>query len=118
MLIDINPKLPMRDKTVTSDFYINKLGFQKFGSADYDEYLMIHKDNIQIHFFEFKKLDPKQNYGQVYIRTDEIDDLYKFMLDKKISIHQAGDLQMKPWGQKEFSILDPDNNLITFGQSY
>lgn len=117
MLIDINPKLPMRDKTVTSDFYINKLGFHRFGSADYDDYLMIQKDNIQIHFFEFKMLDPKKNYGQVYIRTDEIDELYQSMLDKKISIHPAGDLQIKPWGQKEFSILDPDFNLLTFGQN-
>ena len=118
MFTDINPKLPMRDKTVTSDFFINKLGFQRLGSADYDDYLMIHKDNIQIHFFEFKKLDPKKNYGQVYIRTDEIDDLYQSMLDKKISIHPAGGLQLKPWRQKEFSILDPDNNLLTFGQRY
>jgi len=117
MLIDINPKLPMRDKTVTSNFFINNLGFHRYGSTDYDEYLMLQKDNIQIHFFEFKELDPKQNYGQVYIRTDEIDELYQSMLEKKISIHPAGDLQIKPWGQKEFSILDPDNNLLTFGQS-
>jgi hypothetical protein len=27
MLTDVNPKLPMRDKAVTTDFYINKLGF-------------------------------------------------------------------------------------------
>jgi len=26
-------------------------------------------------------------------------------------------LETKPWGQKEFSVLDPDNNLLTFGQS-
>lgn len=51
MLIDVNPKLPMRDKTITIDFFINKLGFHQFGSADYDEYLMIRKDNIQISFF-------------------------------------------------------------------
>ncbi|OJY92489.1 MAG: hypothetical protein BGP14_14960 [Sphingobacteriales bacterium 44-15] len=24
--------------------------------------------------------------------------------------------QIKPWGQKEFSLLDPDSNLLTFGQ--
>lgn len=116
MFIDINPKMPMRDKSVTREFYINKLGFQQFGN-DYDGYLMVQKDNIQIHFFEFKELDLKENYGQVYIRTDDIENLYQSMLDKKLSIHPAGYLQVKPWGQKEFSILDPDNNLLTFGQS-
>jgi len=115
MLTDINPKLPMRDKAATKEFYLNKLGFQEFG-GDYDGYLMVHKDNIQIHFFEFKELDPAENYGQIYIRTDDIDKLYQGMLDKKLSIHPAGHLQVKPWRQKEFSMLDPDNNLLTFGQ--
>lgn len=118
MLIDINPKLPMRDKSATKDFYLNKLGFQEFGSADFDGYLMVKKDRIQIHFFEFKDLDPKLNYGQVYIRTDSIDQLYQSMLDKKLMVHPAGHLQMKPWGQKEFAMLDPDNNLLTFGESW
>ena len=116
MLTDINPKLPMRDKARTREFYIDKLGFEQHGN-DYDEYLMVQKDNVQIHFFEFKELNPKENYGQVYIRTNDIDNLYQSVLDKKISIHPAGDLQTKPWRQREFSLLDPDNNLLTFGQS-
>lgn len=107
----------MRSKSATKDFYKTKLGFKEFGNADYDGYLMLQKDNIQLHFFEFKALDPKENYGQVYIRTDDIDGLYQSMVDKKLAIHSAGHLQLKPWGQKEFSMLDPDNNLLTFGQS-
>lgn len=117
MLTDINPKLPMRNKTTTRDFYVNKLGFRDIGKVDYDGYLMIQKDAIEMHFFEFKELDPKENYGQVYIRTDDIDKLYQSMLDKKLSIHPAGHLEIKPWRQKEFAMLDPDNNLLTFGQS-
>ena len=107
----------MRDKAVTKDFYINKLGFQEFGSADYEGYLMLQRDKIQIHFFEFKELDPAENYGQVYIRTDEIEKLYQSALEKKLTMPEAGYLQTKPWRQKEFSLLDPDNNLLTFGES-
>lgn len=117
MLTEIHPKLPMRNKSLTRDFYLNQLNFQEFGNADYDGYLMVKKDHIQIHFFEFKALDPKENYGQVYIRTDDIEALYQSMLDKNLSIHPAGHLQIKPWGQKEFSMLDPDNNLLSFGQA-
>jgi Glyoxalase-like domain len=115
MLTQINPKLPMRNKAVTLDFYLNKLGFQKFGD-DFDHYLMVQKDDIQIHFFEFKELDPKENYGQVYIRTDDVDALYQSFQANRVSIHPNGKLETKPWGQKEFSILDPDENLLTFGQ--
>lgn len=117
MFTSINPKLPMRDKTVTREFYSNQLGFKPFGSADFDGYLMLEKENIQIHFFEFKKLNPKENYGQVYIRTDNIDEFYQSLLENKTEIHPNGKLEIKPWGQKEFSILDPDNNLLTFGQN-
>jgi hypothetical protein len=117
MLTDINPKLPMRNKTATKKYYLNNLDFQEFGSADFEGYLMVEKDNIQIHFFEFMELDPKQDYGQVYIRTDNIDTLYQSFLDKKVSIHPEGNLQTKPWGQKEFALLDPDNNLLIFGKS-
>ena len=117
MLTDINPKLPMRDKKVTRKFYSNRLGFEEFGSVDFDGYLMMKKDQIQLHFFEFKEIDPKENYGQVYIRTDNIDEFYKSLLDKQTEIHPNGKLEIKPWGQKEFSILDPDSNLLTFGQN-
>ena len=117
MLTDIHPKLPMRDKNATREFYVNKLGFNEFGDTDFDGYLMMEKDRIQIHFFEFKELDPKENYGQVYIRTDNIDAFYKSLLEKQTEIHPNGKLEIKPWGQKEFSILDPDSNLLTFGQN-
>lgn len=117
MLTDIHPKLPMRNKAATKDFYTNKLGFKDIGTVDYDGYLLLQKDAVQIHFFEFNVLDPSENYGQVYIRTNDIDALYHSFLDNKVSIHPNGALQVKSWGQKEFSILDPDNNLLTFGQS-
>jgi hypothetical protein len=115
MLTDISPKLPMRDKNVTRDFYLNQLGFRDLDAEDYQGYLIIGKDGIEIHFFEFKTLDVLQNYGQVYIRTNDIDSLYQSLLNRKTTIHPAGHLQLKPWGQKEFSILDPDHNLLTFG---
>lgn len=90
MLTDINPKLPMRNKVVTKDYYLNQLGFKEF--------------------------DPRENYGQVYIRTNAIDAFYQSLLNNRTKIHPNGNLQTKPWGQKEFSLLDPDNNLLTFGQ--
>lgn len=114
MLTAINPKLPMRNKAATKDFYLNKLGFRELN--DYGDYLLIAKDTVEIHFFEFKALDPKENYGQVYIRTDDIEKLYQSLLDNNTPIHPNGPLETKPWGQKEFALLDPDNNLLTFGQ--
>ena len=113
MLTEVNPKLPMRDKQITKDFYLKLLGFESFG-GDYPNYLMVQKDNIQLHFFEFKGLDPKENYGQVYIRTNSIESLYQDFKNKGVKMTP---LEIKPWKQKEFAVLDPDHNLLTFGEN-
>ena len=117
MLTAIIPKLPMRDKKITRNYYVDKLGFNDTGSHDFEQYLIVEKDNLQIHFFEFKTLDPKENYGQLYIRTNNVDELYQTLLDNNVNIQPNGHLENKPWQQREFSLLDPDNNLLTFGQS-
>lgn len=117
MLTAVHPKLPMRDKHATREYYLSQLGFEDIGREDYDGYLLLRKEEVEIHFFEFKALKPRKNYGQVYIRTDDIDRLYQSLLDKGVAIHPNAPLQAKPWGQREFALLDPDNNLLTFGES-
>lgn len=115
-LNSIIPKIPMRDKAKTKAFYTQELGFTIVGSADYPDYLMLQKDQIELHFFAFADLNPSQNYGQVYIRVQDIEALYKHWTAQNVSIHPHAPLSLKPWGVKEFSILDPDMNLLTFGE--
>jgi hypothetical protein len=116
MIQSIVPKLPMRNKAITKAYYLEQMGFQLASIHDYPEYLMVKKDEIELHFFLFPGLDPLQNYGQVYLRTAEIDRLYAYFLERKVVIHPNGPLETKPWGMREFSLLDPDHNLLTFGQ--
>ena len=35
MLTDIHPKLPMRNKNITKNYYIDKLGFTELVNVDY-----------------------------------------------------------------------------------
>ncbi len=115
MLLSVCPKLPMRDVKTTREFYIQKLGFRQL-SPDYPHYLILQKDQIEIHFFEYKELDCSENYGQIYIRCQQINTLYEDLIQNQIEIHPNGKLETKPWGMVEFSLLDPDSNLITFGE--
>lgn len=85
--------------------------------GDYDDYLMLAKDEIELHFFLFEALDPRENYGQIYIRVSAIDQFYQSLLERNVAIHPNAPLSIKPWGQKEFALLDPDHNLLTFGAS-
>ncbi len=55
------------------------------GSIDFEGYIMVEKDNIQLHFFEYQLLNPSENYEQVYIRVNNI----------KLSLHIRVLLQTK-----------------------
>lgn len=114
MLHKVCPKLPMCNKSVTKAFYVNQLGFKVLGSTDYPDYSMLVKDEVEIHFFLFRDLNPQENYGQLYLRVSEIE--AEFELAKANGIVYKS-LESKPWQQKEFSVLDPDNNLLTLGES-
>lgn len=117
MLTAIHPKLPMRDKGVTTRFYCEQLGFKEIGDPHYNYYFMLALDQIEIHFFLSVDLVPEEQDGQVYIRVDDIQKLYQSYQERNISIHPNGALELKPWNQWEFSLLDPDNNVLTFGQA-
>jgi hypothetical protein len=55
-------------------------------------------------------LNAVENYSGVYIQVQDIENVYNNFLNN-VSIHPNGPLEIKPWGQKKFSILDPDHNL-------
>ncbi|MBS1612311.1 MAG: VOC family protein [Bacteroidetes bacterium] len=114
MLTSVCPKIPMRNKAATKQFYVNQLGFAELG--DYGDYLMVKKDDVEIHLFEYKDLNPLENYGQVYIRCTDVEQLNDTCMAKGLTYAKYGKLETKPWGQKEFALLDPDHNLLTFGE--
>lgn len=114
MLVSIVPKLPMRDKAATRWYYVDGLGFSVTG--DHPDYLMLARDGVEIHFFAHPDLDPATNDGQVYVRTRRVEALYRDLIQAGVPIHPNGPLGPRPWGQTEFSLLDPDRNLLTFGE--
>ena len=105
----------MRDKTASKQFYIQGLGFTEI--VYLGDYLLLKKDSMELHLFEFKELNPLENDGPVFIRTTKIDELYQHLIDREILIHPQGKLQHKPWGPKEVALIDPEHILFTFDQS-
>lgn len=105
----------MRDLQITRGYYAHSLGFTV--TADYGNYLIVKKETVEIHFFLYPELDPLTNYGQVYIRVQPVQQYYEYLIQAGVRIHPNGALADKPWGQREFSLLDPDGNLLTFGEA-
>ena len=108
------PKLPSKDLLATKSFYIDILNFHQVGS-DYPDYLMLHRDGIELHFFLDSELEVDRNDGMCYIRISNIEELYN-TLTKYSDTICLGKLEAKPWGQKEFSMVDNNQNQLTFGE--
>lgn len=114
MLTAACPKLPSRNLQQTKEYYCDLLGFSVLG--EYPEYLLLQREDAEIHFFSYPDLDPSSNYGQCYFRVSGISSMYEAFISKGVQIHPNGALDRKLWGVIEFSLLDPDANLLTFGE--
>lgn len=114
MIAAIIPKLPFINKEETINFYVKYLGFTV--GNDYGDYVLLHQDQLELHFFQYPTLDPTKSDFMIYLRVDM--GIEKFH-DKLTQNHVPGlrKLEIKPWGQKEFSLIDPNGTQLTFGQS-
>jgi uncharacterized glyoxalase superfamily protein PhnB len=115
MITTVIPKLPFVEKQKTLDFYCNQLDFLLI--ADYGNYLILNSTEIELHFFSYPTLNKEKSDFMIYLRVDsEIENFYEELQNKSVAIHPNGKLENKSWNQKEFSIVDPNGTLLTFGQ--
>lgn len=112
-LLTAIPILAFLEANETIEFY-QKLGFQC--NANWDGYLMFNRDQISIHLWKCDDESIPKNTG-CYINVDEIEKLYEEFSAFNI-IHPNGQLEVKPWEMKQFSILDNSGNILHFGQPH
>jgi hypothetical protein len=111
-LIAAIPKLASLDVERSMSFF-ERLGFQRLHSSP--EYGVARRDNVSVHFWLCH--DPRiPTETGCRISVEGIDDLFD-SYDKLGVIHPNGRLESKPWGTREFSILDTDGNLVTFNEA-
>ena len=105
------PKLASLDIERSLAFF-ERLGFRRRGA--HPDYGMVERDGVQVHFWLCH--DPHvPTQTACRIAVDGIDALYHAYSSLDV-IHPNGRLEGKPWGVREFSVLDPDGNLVTFQQ--
>lgn len=105
------PKLASLDLERTLAFY-EGLGFRRHG--DYPDYGIVDRDGVQLHFWLCTDARiPKETACR--IEVEGIEGLFDAYSQRGV-IHPNGSLALKPWVVWEFSILDPDGNLVTFQQ--
>lgn len=113
-LIAATPVLASLDIDRSVDFFVSKLGFQSVYAVA-GQYGIVNHGAVHIHFWACSDPQiPKATGCRVQVAG--IDGLYQHCLAHDI-VHPNAHLGTTPWGNKEFAILDPDSNLVTFHEA-
>jgi catechol 2,3-dioxygenase-like lactoylglutathione lyase family enzyme len=124
------PALPSADVARSVAFYRDRLGFEVVHEED--GFASLRRDAATLHFWgatdeEWREeLDPAKpvrtgaesfiaGTASCRIAVDGVDELYAQCVADGV-VHPNGALAEKPWGSREFTILDPDGNCVTFFQ--
>jgi catechol 2,3-dioxygenase-like lactoylglutathione lyase family enzyme len=111
--VEVLPVLPSLDLAETRDFYSDHLGFEATVYKD-EGYLILRRGPMELHFW--KAADRALcEQTSVYIRGD-IGPLHTEFSAR--GVPGITDLQVRPWGMREFYIHDPHGNLLRFGQAW
>jgi hypothetical protein len=102
----------------TIAFY-RRLGFDCEIVSPSNDYAIGDRGTLELHFFLYKDLKPHESSFGSYFRVNDVESLYKeyLMLDlPSVGIPRITNLENKPWGMREFAIIDLDGSLIRIGQ--
>lgn len=111
-IVKVVPVLPAQDIAATTQFYQEKLGFE----VDYQDatYAMLHREGFALHFWHCPDRNIAEN-SSCYVYVRGIEALYAEYQAASV-IHPNGPLEDKPYGVREFTVLDLNGNAIRFAE--
>jgi catechol 2,3-dioxygenase-like lactoylglutathione lyase family enzyme len=112
------PTLPCRSVPETVAFYA-RLGFEGGAHESNREYAILRRGAVELHFFTHRGLVPAESSAGCYIRVSDAESIHRAFAASQLprtGIPRMDALEDKPWGLREFAIVDPDGNLLRIGQ--
>jgi catechol 2,3-dioxygenase-like lactoylglutathione lyase family enzyme len=115
------PILRCHNMKESIDFYTHVLDFQlQDPNASPDEYVILINGHAEL---ILTSLEGDQRSGiNVYIRVDEIDNLFKKYVSRGLKIPNRPESPVhngpldQTWGMREFYVDDPSGNTLRFGK--
>ena len=110
----VKPILPVRDMQASIAFY-RLVGF----SVDtYDAgYAWVRTCGWEFfHLAAVPTLAASGSNAAAYVHVDDVDAWHRAMITNAPDV-QVVDVVDQPWGMREFSVTDPDRNVLRIGQS-
>jgi catechol 2,3-dioxygenase-like lactoylglutathione lyase family enzyme len=112
------PILPSRSLSDMLAFY-RRLGFD--GEIhSHGDYAILRRGTVELHFFAHTELQPAESHAGCYLRVADVESVYRAFAAAQLpreGIPRQDALEDKPWGMREFAVVDPDGNLLRIGQT-
>lgn len=108
----VTPIVPVNNLARSRAFYV-RLGFEV--TFENEGYAILRRDEAAIHlsWSEGWPIEPRTNNTQFRVQITHVADYYAHCRQLGV-VHPNGPLEAKPWGAREFAVLDPDHACITF----
>lgn len=126
-LLEAIPALPVQDIARSIPFYRDRLGFSVVHAEG--GFAILKRDAVELHLWAASDEGWRQRSGPGPVVTGAesfiagtascriglagIEELYRELAPRGI-LHSKGELRDQPWGDRDFAVVDPDNNLLTF----
>lgn len=117
-IVDSRTVLAVRDLRISTDFFMNALGFiRDFGDGS-DGWSFLSRDSYRVMLGECADERPASEIGDhsyvAYLVVDDVDGFHDELVQRGVT--PKDDPADKPWGMREFALRTPDGHGITFGQ--
>ncbi|MDG0025978.1 VOC family protein [Trinickia sp. Y13] len=106
------PVLASLDIARTLQFFNEVLGFKTHHIENFS-YGMAARGDVEIHFWLCNEKHIAENTS-CYVR---VDDVYALHAELKSRLPALEHVTEREWGMAELYVIDPDGNLVKFGQS-
>lgn len=108
----IMPELPVDDVPAAVAHYRDVLGFR----VNYQQHDIGVIDRDAARILLIARTERHTGIGSCYVYVSDADALHAELTARGANVQ--GEPVSRPWGLREFPVLDPDGNRITFGQPF
>lgn len=112
------PQLPSRSLPRTLAFY-RRLGFEGRTVGPAGDYAIVERGTLELHFFLHEALVAERSAFSCYLRVRDVDAIYGAFRAARLperGIPRMEPVADRPWGMREFALVDEDGTLVRVGQ--
>jgi uncharacterized glyoxalase superfamily protein PhnB len=109
---EVLPELPCDNVAAAVGWYRDVLGFR----INYQQHDLGVMDRDAITVLLIARTEQHKGIGSCEVFVSDVDALYEELLAKGARV--LGPPVSHPWGLREFRLMDPEGNRITFAQTF